>query len=79
MLEDNNKQISADLEKIQNPPDDFKGAYDSLLDMNGHGLQLYDMAKSPGGTIEYYSNNVNSKFNELITTYNKIVRLLLRQ
>ena len=78
MLEDNNTQISADLAKLQNPPDDFKDAYNSLLDMNGYGLQLYGMAKSPGGTIEVYSNNVSSKFNEVITAYNKIVRLLPR-
>lgn len=61
-----NDSISESITELQNPPSQYKAAYDAFTKLYGAYLPLYDESLNPTGSY----NSFTSKINTLITNYN---------
>ncbi len=65
--------IDEDMKKIKDPPENFKKAYDLLLDMYGYHIQLYSQAISPTGSYISFNQSVNANYSEFEKAFQKII------
>lgn len=70
--EDNKKQIEENMQKLQNPPDDYKEVYKLLVDYYTIYGSIYDQATSPTGSLTTYNSDVNAKESEFNKLMDKI-------
>ena len=58
--------LTSTIAKLQNPPEQYKSAYDAFTKLYGAYSPLYDEARNPSGSF----NSFTTKLNTLITNYN---------
>lgn len=76
---DKTDKISADIENsmktLRNPPDEWKDAYNDLVELYATAQELYTQSTSPTGSLLTFNSTVKSKYSDLESYFNKIVIL----
>lgn len=71
-IESNRDTVSDYMKKLNNPPDDLKNAYSTLSDMYDSYTVLTDLAISPSGNYNEYSEKVNDAVTKFASGYKKL-------
>ncbi|AKN32304.1 hypothetical protein Ccar_16115 [Clostridium carboxidivorans P7] len=70
--EDAKNNIESEMSQLKNPPDDYKEAYNALVELYGYYTQIYNQAVSPKGSLFTYNQDVNNKTSEFDKIYDKL-------
>lgn len=65
-IKSNQEQVATTIKELQNPPLKYKECYNTLLDMYESYNILTDLAVSPKGNYNDYSDNKNTAINKLV-------------
>lgn len=64
--------IESEMSQLKNPPDDYKDAYNALVELYGYYTQIYNQSVSPKGSLLTYNQDVNNKTSEFDKIYDKL-------
>lgn len=76
MLRDGNAEIIVNMRELQNPPDEFLAAYDTLLELFDIYTQLHNLALSPSGSLQTFNTTRNDLFIRFDSTLARLDILL---
>lgn len=71
-----NKDIEKSMDLLQTPPQKFKLAYKSLLDVYGTYKQLAEKASNPSGSLFTYAQDYHKVENEYVEKLSKVQALI---
>ena len=66
----NQASVKNMMKDLQNPPDEYESAYDSLKDLYDAYLDLTNLAINPTGSLQSFSNSFNDADSKLLKCYN---------
>lgn len=75
-IEENQKNVKTLIQDLQNPPKELQNCYDTVLNMYDYYKNLSDLAISPTGSLEDYSNNKNNAIDGFKTEYEKLDNIM---
>ncbi|SQC02509.1 hypothetical protein [Clostridium tetanomorphum] len=70
--EDAKNKIELEMSQLKNPPNDYKEAYNTLVELYGYYSQIYNQSVSPKGSLITYNQDVNNKTGEFDKIYDKL-------
>lgn len=71
-IQSRQESINLSMKDLTNPPKSFEEAYDALQDYYKAYTELANMATSPSGSLQTYTDNYNRIDSELLSYYNKV-------
>ena len=75
-LEDRKKNLDAIVKRLQNPPDGYQKAYDTVIELYEVYDEFYRLATNPSGSYQSYSDDVHEVDSEFLKIYNKLEILI---
>lgn len=75
-IQDNQKNVKALIKDLQNPPQDLENCYDTILNMYDYYKNLTDLAISPTGSLEDYSDSKNDAVDGFMTEFEKLDNIM---
>jgi hypothetical protein len=72
LLEKSQKIIATSMKKLNNPPDEYKEEYDVLMDMYKVFNEYIDLAKTPEGSLQSFSEQTRELSNDLTSLYKEL-------
>lgn len=71
-IKDGQMNVSEIIKKLNNPPEEYKSIYDTLMDMYTSYQSITDLAVNPKGNLQTFNNNKNEKIDKFMELYNKV-------
>ena len=71
-LNNNKNKIDTLMKSLNNPPNNYKDAYNKLLEIYGIYTQINSLALEPKGSLINYNSNISDLQNKLIQTSNQL-------
>lgn len=68
-IENNQDSVSRLMKELQNPPEEYREAYQAIKKLYDSYIELTNLAANPSGSLQTYSNNFNSADNETVQNY----------
>lgn len=68
-IEVNQNSVARYMKDLQNPPEEYKEAYDAIKKLYDSYLELSNLAVNPTGSLQTFSNNFNSADSETLQNY----------
>ena len=75
-IQDNQKNVKVLIKDLQNPPKDLGNCYDTILNMYDYYKNLTDLAISPTGNLEDYSDSKNDAVAGFMTEFEKLDNIM---
>lgn len=75
-IQENQEEVKTLIKDLQNPPNGLDDCYDTILNMYDYYKNLTDLAISPTGSLEDYSNNKNKAIDGFMTEYEKLDNIM---
>lgn len=75
-IQDNQKNVKVLIKDLQNPPKDLENCYDTILNMYDYYKNLTDLAISPTGSLEDYSDSKNDAVDGFMTEFEKLDNIM---
>lgn len=75
-IQDNQKNVKALIKDLQNPPKDLENCYNTVLNMYDYYKNLTDLAISPTGSLEDYSDSISEAIDGFMTEYEKLDNIM---
>lgn len=75
-IEDNQKNVKSLIKDLQNPPKNLKNCYDTILNMYDYYKDLTDLAISPTGSLEDYSDSKREAIDGFMTEFEKLDNII---
>lgn len=75
-IEENQKHVKLLIKDLQNPPKDLENCYDTILNMYDYYKNLTDLAISPTGSLEDYSDSKNDAVDGFMTEFEKLDNIM---
>lgn len=69
-IESNQETVASLMKELKNPTDEFEDAYDAIKDFYDAYLELTNLATSPTGSLQTFSNNFNAADSNVVKDYN---------
>lgn len=66
------ESVNSSMKDLTKPPKGFEEAYDALQDYYKAYIELANMATSPSGSLQTYTDNYNRVDSEILSYYNKV-------
>ena len=70
-IETNQSEVASLMKNLNNPPEEYRDAYDALKDFYEAYTELTNLATNPSGSLSTYSSSYNSADSKVLTEYNK--------
>lgn len=64
--------IKEQITELKNPPKEYKEAYDEVLDMYNYSEELIEMALSPDGSLQSFSEQKKQLLSDISSKYKRI-------
>jgi hypothetical protein len=71
-IRDSKELISDMMKKIQNPPESYGSAYDTLLELFSVYQEIISLTVNPNGSLTAFNSNKNQKIEKFSSLYEKI-------
>lgn len=71
-IEANQETVADEIKALQNPTEEFKTCYDTLMDLYDVYTNITNLAISPSGSIATYTSNFNDYDSGFLTIYNRL-------
>lgn len=68
-IETNQDTVASLMKKLKNPPEEYEDAYDAIKELYDAYTKLTNLATSPSGSLQTYSENFNSADTEVVNCY----------
>ena len=68
-IEVNQISVAGYMKNLQNPPEEYKEAYESIKKLYDSYLELTNLAVNPTGSLQTFSNNFNTADSETLQNY----------
>lgn len=75
-IEDNQETVSLLMKELKNPPEEYKDAYEAIMELYDAYLSLTNLATDPSGSLQTFSTNFNDADTETLNCY-KAMKLYL--
>lgn len=75
-IENTAKEIKSKISELNNPPDEFKKAYDEALDMYSFSEEYVEMALNPSGSLQTFSEKKSQLTSDIISKHKRIEVLM---
>lgn len=76
-LKDNKAEIEKNMQKLKSvPTNDYKDAYEKIVEFYGYYSKLVDCAINPSGNYTTYINNYNNYSSDFKSAYNQLIVLI---
>ena len=69
-IKTNQVSVKSMMKTLQNPPDEYESAYDSLKELYDAYLDLTNLAINPTGSLQLFSSNFNDANGKMLKCYN---------
>ena len=68
-IETNQDTVNGLMKKLQNPPDEYKGAYDAISEFYDAYISLTNCATNPSGNLMTYTSTFNDADTNIVNAY----------
>ena len=68
-IETNQDTVASLMKKLKNPPEEYEDAYDAIKELYDAYTKLTNLATSPSGSLQTYSENFNAADTEVVNCY----------
>lgn len=68
-IETNQDTVAGMMKKLKNPPEEYEDAYDAIKELYDAYTKLTNLAISPSGSLQTYSENFNAADTEVVNCY----------
>lgn len=75
-IQENQEEVKNLIKDLQNPPNGLDDCYDTILNMYDYYKNLTDLAISPTGSLEDYSNSKSEAIDGFMTEYEKLDNIM---
>lgn len=76
-LKDNKAEIEKNMQKLKSvPTNDYKDAYEKIVEFYGYYSKLVDCATNPSGNYTTYISNYNNYSSDFKSAYNQLIVLI---
>lgn len=75
-IQENQEEVKNLIKDLQNPPNGLDDCYDTILNMYDYYKNLTDLAISPTGSLEDYSDSKNDAVDGFMTEYEKLDNIM---
>lgn len=71
-IEDNQALVEPIMKKLQNPPNGLENCYNTITELYSVYKGLTDLAISPSGSLQSFTDNKSQKIDKFLELYNKL-------
>ena len=71
-INENKETVNSLMKKLKNPPEEYKDAYDSITKLYDAYISLTNLATSPTGNLQTFSENFNDADSKTLNCYNAL-------
>lgn len=71
-IKDGQENVSEIMKKLNNPPEEYKSIYDTVMDMYTAYQSITDLAVNPQGNIQSFNDNKRERIDKFMELYKKI-------
>lgn len=75
-IQENQEEVKNLIKDLQNPPNGLDDCYDTILNMYDYYKNLTDLAISPTGSLEDYSDSKSEAIDGFMTEYEKLDNIM---